>query len=147
MMSKTARLPLPFRVANALLRTLIRAGVPIGNIGLLSVPGRKSGLLRTTPVALYEMNGLRYLVAESDTLDWVKNVRTADWATVIRRGRSERVKLVELPPGEAAPILMAVVQEARGASAILGIEREASAEAFVAAAASRPVFRVVEAAG
>jgi deazaflavin-dependent oxidoreductase (nitroreductase family) len=143
-MSKTAKLPLHFRVANALLRTLIRAGLPISNIGLLSVPGRKSSLLRTTPVALYEMNGQRYLVAESDTLDWVKNVRAAEWATVIRRGRSERVTLVELPPAEAAPILRAVVQEARGASAILGMDREAPPEALVVAAASRPVFRVVE---
>jgi hypothetical protein len=53
------------------------------------------------------------------------------------------VTLVELPPDEAAPILMAVVREMRGASAILGIERDASPEAMVAAAASRPVFRVI----
>jgi deazaflavin-dependent oxidoreductase (nitroreductase family) len=144
MMSKTGKLPLPFRVANAILRKLIGAGVPIGNISLLSVPGRKSGLTRTTPVALYALHGQRYLVAEADTLDWVRNVRAAGGATITQRGHSEQVRLVELSPDEAAPILQTVVREERGASAILGISRDSAPEAFIQAAASHPIFRVVE---
>ena len=43
---------------------------------LLSVPGRRSGEMRTTPVSPLTMSGLRYVVGLQDA-DWVKNARTA----------------------------------------------------------------------
>jgi deazaflavin-dependent oxidoreductase (nitroreductase family) len=133
--------PLQFRIANAVMRTLIKAGVPIGDIHLLSVPGRKSGQMRTTPVAVYLLNGQRYLVAESPTLDWVKNVRAAGWATITQRRKTEQVTLVELSPEAGVPILTAAVQQTRGASAILGVARDASPETFSEAAQRLPIFR------
>ena len=48
-MPEEARLPRWLELANPLIVALQRRGVVIGTMRLLSVPGRKSGQLRTTP--------------------------------------------------------------------------------------------------
>ncbi len=45
--------------------------------GLPTVPGRKSGVPRTTPVALGERDGRRWLVSPYGEVDWVRNLRAA----------------------------------------------------------------------
>ena len=72
---------------------------------LISVPGRKSGKLRTTPVSTLTVDGRRYIVAGLDQADWVKNVRVAGWGVLARGCKEERVTLVELPIEERGPIL------------------------------------------
>jgi hypothetical protein len=71
--------------------SLQRLGLAIGTMRLLSVPGRRSGELRTTPVSPLTMSGLRYVVGLQDA-DWVKNARTAGWgsspAAAMRNGWS-----------------------------------------------------------
>ncbi len=42
-------------------RPLLAAGVPLGFNGLLTVRGRKSGQPRTTPVAIIEVSGRRWV--------------------------------------------------------------------------------------
>ena len=39
-------------------------------------------------------------------MDWVKNLRVAGMAEIVRRGRSIRVRATELGAEEAAPLLM-----------------------------------------
>jgi deazaflavin-dependent oxidoreductase (nitroreductase family) len=86
---------------------LQRLGLPLGTIHILSVLGRRSGKLRSTPVSLLTMDGERYLVGGLITADWVKNARAAGWG-ILRYGRQkERIGLVELPEEERAPILRA----------------------------------------
>jgi F420H(2)-dependent quinone reductase len=41
----------------------LRRGVPLGSQYLLSVRGRRSGALRSTPVSLVTVEGNRYIVA------------------------------------------------------------------------------------
>jgi hypothetical protein len=53
----------PFSGANWILKKLLRAGVPMGPMILLTVRGRTTGLPRTTPVDLFEGDGRRWLVA------------------------------------------------------------------------------------
>jgi deazaflavin-dependent oxidoreductase (nitroreductase family) len=84
---------------------LLRMGVKMGNMTLLTVRGRKSGQPRTTPVTLIELDGERLLIAPFGTVNWVRNLRATGEAT-LRRGRhSERVSAVELSIQEAAPVL------------------------------------------
>jgi len=51
-MAKTFRPTLFLRVGNTMSTFLLRAGVNMGKMTLLTVRGRKSGQPRTTPVAM-----------------------------------------------------------------------------------------------
>jgi hypothetical protein len=104
-MSEKARLPRWLKFANPVIVALQRRGVVIGTMRLLSVPGRKSGKLRTTPVSPLTVEGERYIIAGLEEADWVKNLRSAGWGILARGRDQERVNLVELPLQERAPVL------------------------------------------
>ena len=124
---------------------LLRRGLRIGTQHVLSVPGRKSGLMRSTPVSLVTLDGARYIVS-GEGLAWVTNARAAGWATLERARRTEPVKLAELPPAERGPILRAfwhqVPQGRPFIARLFGLASDASADDFEAAAPRCPVFRV-----
>ena len=48
---------------NPVARLLLRVGVPMGPDVLITVPGRKTGLPRTTPVTICEHAGRRGLIS------------------------------------------------------------------------------------
>jgi deazaflavin-dependent oxidoreductase (nitroreductase family) len=100
------------RFMNPLLAGLIRLGLPMGPMALLTVPGRKTGLPRSTPVALAPLDGGWRLVAAYGRVDWVKNLEVAGRATITIRGRAIDVEARVLPPAEAAPILRESVASA-----------------------------------
>jgi hypothetical protein len=104
-MSDETRVPGWLKYANPAIVALQRRGVVIGTMRLLSVPGRKSGTLRTTPVSSLRVEGERYIIAGLEDADWVKNVRSAGWGILSRGRDQERVNLVELPPKECGPVL------------------------------------------
>jgi len=56
-MAKTYRVTFFVRLSNMLTTILVRAGVKVGPIHLLTVRGRTSGQPRTTPVAAVEQHG------------------------------------------------------------------------------------------
>jgi hypothetical protein len=124
---------------------LLRRGLRIGTQHVLSVPGRKSGLMRSTPVSLVSLDGKRYVVS-GEGLAWVTNARVAGWGTLERARRTERIALIELPPDERGPILRAFWQQVpQGRSFIarlFGLAAKATADDFEAAAPRCPVFRV-----
>ena len=74
--------------------------------------------------------------------DWVRNVRAAGGEAFIKRGRSRRVKLIEIPPEERAPIIKAWCQIATSGRRHLPIAHDAPVSAFEAIAADHPVFRI-----
>jgi F420H(2)-dependent quinone reductase len=86
--SEEVGLPRWLEVANPVIVALQRLGLVIGTMRLLSVPGRKSGRLRTTPVSPLTVDGQRYIVAGHEGSDWVKNVRASGWG-ILARGRKE----------------------------------------------------------
>ncbi len=88
---------------------MLRAGLKPGPAYMLSVEGRRSGEMRSTPVTPLEYGGRRYLVAGGGGADWVKNARASGWAILGRERRSEKVRLVELDPQEAVPVLKRLV--------------------------------------
>lgn len=104
------------RIANRINTVLIRLGLPVRGSGvptaLLTVPGRRSGLPRTTPVAMLPDGDGWRLMAAYGAVDWVKNLRAAGTATLTWRGRSFPVTARELTPAEGAPVLRAAVASA-----------------------------------
>jgi deazaflavin-dependent oxidoreductase (nitroreductase family) len=85
---------------NPLSTFLLAAGVPLGPNGLITIRGRKSGLPRTTPVAIIEVSGRRWIWAPWGEVQWVRNLRAAGRATITVRGRKEEVTATELNPTE-----------------------------------------------
>ena len=85
-----------FKVFNPIARFLLAVGVPLGPNGLITIRGRKSGLPRTTPVAIIAVADRRWLWAPWGEVDWVRNLRAADRATITVRRRSEDVRATEL---------------------------------------------------
>jgi deazaflavin-dependent oxidoreductase (nitroreductase family) len=109
----------------------------------LQVRGRRTGRLISFPLVLTEYGGERYLVAMlgPDT-NWVHNVRAAHGHAVLRHGRTEHVRLVEVEPAARAPILRQYLEVAPGARPHLPVRRGAPLAAFERIAADFPVFRV-----
>jgi len=65
--------------------------VPIGR-------WRSAGLPRTTPVAIIEVSGRRWVWAPWGEVQWVRNLRAAGGATITVRRRKEEVRATELDP-------------------------------------------------
>jgi deazaflavin-dependent oxidoreductase (nitroreductase family) len=131
---------------NPIARRLLAAGVPMGPDVLLTVRGRKSGLPRTTPVAVCENDGRRGLISPFGEVDWVRNLRAAGRATISVGRRKEEVNAVELGPTEAAAFIRDVLApHARrtrlGAWFVRHIDK-IDIDNPVAAAQSRPVFEL-----
>jgi len=124
---------------------LLRRGLRIGTQHVLSVPGRKSGQMRSTPVSLVTLEGARYIVS-GEGLAWVVNARAAGWGTLERARRTERVTLSELRPAARGPILRAfwhqVPQGRSFIARLFGLPPGATEDDFAAAAPRCPVFRV-----
>ena len=83
-------------------RRLLAAGVPLGPNGLVTVRGRTSGLPRTTPVAIIEAAGRRWVWSPWGDVHWVRNLRAAGRATITVRGRAEEIDATELDATQRA---------------------------------------------
>ncbi len=144
-MAKKSPVPRFVRAANVMTTALLRAGVGLYGPGhhpmyLLTVRGRKSGLPRTTPIAVLQQDGHRYILTPYGVVDWVRNLRAAGTATLTRGRRNEVIHATELPNDEAARVLKAFIQSGNPIGRFFGIPKESSDEEFVRAAASHPVF-------
>jgi hypothetical protein len=142
--SEDVRLPRWLKLANPVIVALQRRGLAIGTMRVLSVPGRKSGKLHSTPVSPLTVDGRRYIVAGFEGSHWVRNARAAGWAILARGRKQERVKLVELPVEERGPILQEfprkVPHGVQFFRQLYGVENDP--EAFAALAPRCPAFRV-----
>ncbi len=98
--SSAARVPRRVSLFSPILKFLLAAGAPIGPNGLITIRGRKSGLPRTTPVAIIALSGRRWIWAPWGEVHWVRNLRAAGRATITVRGRREEVRATELDPTE-----------------------------------------------
>jgi len=129
--------------ANRMVMALNRMGLALGTQHILSIPGRETGQLRSTPVSVLTVDGKRYIVTGMET-NWVKNARAAGWGLLSRGRKRERVTLVEVPVEQRAPILREFPRQVRGGvkffERMLGLPNDP--DAFAAAAPKCPVFRV-----
>lgn len=93
---KAARVPRSVSIVSPILKFLLAAGVPLGYNRLVTIRGRKSGLPRTTPIAVLEASGRRWVWAPWGDVHWVRNLRASGRATITKRGRDEEVSATEL---------------------------------------------------
>jgi deazaflavin-dependent oxidoreductase (nitroreductase family) len=98
--TNSVRLPGLVPLFNPIARRLMRLGVPMGPNALLSARGRKSGQTRTTPVALLQVGGRRWVIGTFGDVNWVRNLRAAGEGTITLGRRHEQVRAEELTPDE-----------------------------------------------
>ena len=105
-------LPFYIRPINLIVRAFLRLGIPMGPVVLLRVRGRNTGKARRNPVGLFKDNGRRYLFSTFGGVNWVRNLRLAQQASIRHGWRTERVVPVELSLEEAALVLKKAVAPA-----------------------------------
>jgi deazaflavin-dependent oxidoreductase (nitroreductase family) len=141
-----ARAPRYVSLFSPLLKSVLAAGIPLGPNGLLTIRGRKSGLPRTTPVAIIDVSGRRWIWAPWGDVHWVRNLRTAGRATIRKRGRAEEVKATELDPaarvGFFRDVLGPYARSLPGGVRFVRIVDGVDLDDPVAAAAGRAVFEL-----
>ncbi|HSS62032.1 MAG TPA: nitroreductase family deazaflavin-dependent oxidoreductase [Candidatus Limnocylindrales bacterium] len=81
---------------NPIARRLLKAGPLLGPNALITVRGRKSGVPRTTPIALVQLEGRRWVIGTFGDVNWVRNLRLAGEATLTVGRRREEVTATEL---------------------------------------------------
>jgi deazaflavin-dependent oxidoreductase (nitroreductase family) len=118
---------------------LLRRGFRIGSQHLLTVRGRRSGELRSTPISIAIVDGERFIVAAFEDAAWVANVRAAGTGTLARGKEHEEVTLTEVPIAERDPILRAFLVQVPGGVRFFGGR---TPDEVAADAARYPVFRV-----
>ena len=91
-----ARAPLRVTIFTSIAKVLLAARVPLGFNGLITIRGRKTGLPRTTPVAIIDVSGGRWAWAPWGDVHWVRNLRAAGVGTITLRGRKEELRAREL---------------------------------------------------
>jgi len=128
------------------LKWLLAAGVPLASNGLITVRGRTSGEPRTTPVAIIEVSGRRWIWAPWGDVHWVRNLRAAGRATITKRGRKEDVRATELNPSERVAFFRDVLgpfaRSIRGGVTFIGVVDGVDLNRPANAAEGRVVFEL-----
>jgi deazaflavin-dependent oxidoreductase (nitroreductase family) len=134
------------RFGTAMVKRLLRVGVPMGPLMLLAVRGRTSGNVYATPVALVVQGQERWLVAAFGEVSWVRNLRAAKAAELIRGRQVESIGVVELGSDAAGPILQRFLRAYHLVPFIppsFQATPQSPREAFEQEAKSHPVFQIV----
>jgi len=89
---ETTHVPSLVGFFNPIARRVLKVGSLLGPNALITVRGRKSGLPRTTPVALVEIDGRRWVIGTFGETNWVRNLRgrarrRSQWDAGARRSR------------------------------------------------------------
>jgi deazaflavin-dependent oxidoreductase (nitroreductase family) len=109
---------------------------------LLSVPGRKTGRIYSTPVTLVENPNGRWLVAPYGEVAWVRNARAAGRVTLSRGGATEQAKITPSGIEESAPILKEYIEKVRIVRPYFNVTADSPALEFAAETSRHPVFRL-----
>ena len=121
-------------------------GIAPNYLVTLEVVGRRSGRAISFPLVMAVVDGERYLVSMlGSNVAWVRNLRAANGHALLGHGRTERVRLEEIPVEERGPVLKAYLQRTPGARPHIPVDKNAPLEEFEAIAAQVPVFRVLAA--
>ena len=132
---------------NPVARRLLKVGALLGPNALITVRGRKSGIARTTPVALVEIDGRRWVIGTFGEVNWVRNLRAAGEATVTVGRRHEDVSATELGVADRTAffrdVLGPYVRRLRAGALVLRVLGATEIlEDPASAAERRPVFEL-----
>ncbi|MEJ8280095.1 nitroreductase/quinone reductase family protein [Pseudonocardia spirodelae] len=118
------------------------------DLPVLTVPGRRSGTPRHTPLTVYATGGQRFVVGGFPAADWIANVRATGGHATLSTGHDaepEAVVLVELGPEQARPVLEAwpeVTPDGVGIMVENGVVAEPTPAALGELTGVCPVFRI-----
>lgn len=138
------RPPRYLKPMNKFMIAVQKLGIPTGPAMVLTVPGRKSGQPRSTPMTPFEHNGELYVVAGYPGSDWAANARAAGTGTLSRCRKSRPVKIVELSAEAAGPILRSFAIEVPvgvGFAKRSGLVEKGTPDEFETLAGRLTVFR------
>ena len=139
-------LPRWLPTANRVVRALSRLGLRLGTIHVLTVPGRRSGVPRSTPVSPLTVGGRRYIIAGLPESDWARNVRAAGHGGLASGRRRTRVTITEVTdPAQKREVVRAFPVEVPHGVAFfvqLGLVTAADPDQFGAIADRVAVFRL-----
>ena len=128
--------------------SLFAHGAGPAQASTLEVVGRQSGEPIRLPIVVADYQGGRYLVSMlGPDANWVANVKAAGGEALLHHGQTRHVRLVELPPGERAPILKRYLELAPGARPHFPVAKDAPITEFEKIAIRYPVVRVRPTAG
>ena len=139
------RPPRYLKPMNKVMMAVQKLGIPTGPAMVLTVPGRKSGQPRSTPMTPFELDGGLYVVAGYPGADWAANARAAGSGTLARGRRSRQVNIVELTAEQAGPVLREYPIEVPVGVGFLkrsGLVRHGNPEEVEALAGRIAVFRL-----
>jgi deazaflavin-dependent oxidoreductase (nitroreductase family) len=127
-------------------------GLAPADVVTLEVAGRRTGVIRRTPVVRASCDGSHYLVALAGESDWVRNVRAAGGQVVIGGRRRRAARLAEVPSEQRAPVIRAYLLRwgrrpgsrvvAREARSYFGVGADVSLADIEGVTAHYPVFRI-----
>ena len=142
-MAKQFQNSLMFKTGNLFMRSLLALGISFNGTTLITVPGRKTGRPRSTPITMVEFNGQRYVQSPFGSVDWVRNLRAAGKATLSWGRRHETVTITELTPEQAAPVSKSILPRAPNVIRdYFDVTPDSSLEEFIRDAPNHPMFAV-----
>jgi hypothetical protein len=131
-------------VFNRVVARSTQLGISMWGSRVLSVPGRISGEIRSTPVNVLAVDGRRYLVAPRGETHWVLNVRAAGGCTLRVGRRIETVRLEELTVEDRPAILRPYLRRWKWEVGQFfdGVGPDSTDAELLAAAPNHPVFEI-----
>ncbi len=132
------------KVFNAVVRALTKTGISVWGSRVLRVRGRKSGLVRTTPVNVLTLDAERYLVAPRGETEWVRNFRVAGEGELVLGRRVERFTADELADDDKVAVLRAYLRrwKMEVGKFFDGVSADSSDDDLRRIAPEHPVFRI-----
>ena len=112
------------------------SGSPGRSTHVLTVPGRESGRLWSTPVSIVRDGDERWLVAPYGERNWVKNARAAGWVELRRGRRRERLAVEEVDAEHAVPVLREYYRRFRVTRPFFEVTLESSHDEWLAEASA-----------
>src|SRR4029453_13339369 len=139
------RPPRYLKPMNKFMMAVQRLGLPPGPARVLTVPGRKTGKPRSTPMTPFEHDGGLYVVAGYPGADWASKARAAGAETFSPGRKAPPVRIVELDAAQSRPVLRAFaikVPVGVGFAKRAGLVRDGAPDEFAELAGTLTVFRL-----
>ncbi len=131
-------------IANPIIKFMTNLGFSVRGSRVLTVPGRKSGKIRTTPVNPLEVGEVQYLVAPRGETEWVRNIRAAGGGEQRLGRKREGIRVEELPDDAKPPILREYLRRWKMETGqfFAGVTAESSESELRRIAPRYPVFKI-----
>jgi deazaflavin-dependent oxidoreductase (nitroreductase family) len=142
-MARTYRLTPATRLINRLSSGMIKAGIAASYAHILTVRGRTTGRLRSTPVDVITVGQDQWLVGAYGPSNWTRNARAAGEVTLRRGRRSQRYTVSEPGPEDAVPVLREYIMRIRVTRPYFDATADSPNGVIMAELVTHPVFRLI----